>query len=162
MELEKMSVEEITGHINDWCGISVYDLAWPCIEELARRLALKDADLLLERDRAEKELAKAQEDLKWATGQHEESRSLVRDLTRVLERQNAKAEKAEAQVKMLVEVLYPNLAYLENLIDQHGHDSVLLREHPHPCNQHDFCFMRQAQKGADAIREALAKIKEES
>ena len=56
----------------------------------------------------------------------------------------------------LNKVVADNLPYLENLILPHGHESPLLRNHPAPCTGHDFCLMRQAQKGADAIRAALA------
>ena len=52
-------------------------------------------------------------------------------------------------------VVRDNLPYLENLILPHGHESPLLRQHPAPCQGHDFCLMHQAQKGADAIRVAL-------
>ena len=55
----------------------------------------------------------------------------------------------------LADVVFQNLPYLENLIDMHGHNNPLLRFHMAPCGRHDFCLMRQAQEGADAIRSAL-------
>ncbi len=51
------------------------------------------------------------------------------------------------------------LPYIENLILPLGHESAIMREHPAPCVGHDFCLMRQAQKGADAIRAAIAQEK---
>ena len=62
---------------------------------------------------------------------------------------------AEVQLAKAMEAVRENLPYLENLILPWGHDSVLMSEHPMPCQGHDFCLMHQAQKGADAIREAL-------
>jgi hypothetical protein len=59
-----------------------------------------------------------------------------------------------ANARAVAEVVLDNLPYLENLIDQRGHESGLLKNHPLPCAGHDFCLMRQAQKGADAIRAA--------
>jgi hypothetical protein len=59
-----------------------------------------------------------------------------------------------ANARAVAEVVLGNLPYLENLIDLRGHESGLLKDHPLPCVGYDFCLMRQAQKGADAIRAA--------
>ena len=69
--------------------------------QLARRLALKDADLLLERDRAEK----AEKDLV------EAQKMLDLGPLRVLKE---RAEKSEAQVKMLADTLEAIMAGSKN------------------------------------------------
>jgi hypothetical protein len=58
----------------------------------------------------------------------------------------------------VAEIVRDNLPYLENLILPRGHESPVLRHHPAPCQGHDFCLMRQAQKGADAIRAVLDNV----
>ena len=63
-------------------------------------------------------------------------------------------------VTRLARIVEHNLPYLENLILPHGHESVLMKNHPAPCIGHDFCLMRQAQHGADAIRAAMAPTDE--
>ena len=96
MDLEKMSVEELRDIA---CGTRIYWLN--AFDELVRRLALKDADLLLERDRAEK----AESQVAEAQKLHELDERIIRVSADAAELQNNKLEKLEAQVKILVEAL---------------------------------------------------------
>ena len=89
MDLEKMSVEELRDIA---CGTRIYWLN--AFDELVRRLALKDADLLLERDRAEK----AESQVAEAQKLHELDERIIRVSADAAELQNNKLEKAEKEL----------------------------------------------------------------
>ena len=165
MELEKMDLLElrqqvIAGSAHILQG-RIYPQAVTAFDELARRLALKDADLLLERDRAEKaekELAEAQKMLDFGP-------------LRILKE---RAEKAEAQVKMLVEALdTERLAELEHEQWAHWTDYMLAHSSPEnvvrwvkqcATSYHELSEEEKEndRKWARIInQEVLAKIKEE-
>lgn len=76
------------------------------------------------------------------------------DLYRIQKALRSATAATPANARAVAHVVLDNLPYLENLIDPRGHESGLLKNHPKPCAGHDFCLMRQAQKGADAIRAA--------
>ena len=83
--------------------------------------------------------------------------ALLDDTRRANESLRSATPRSEpANARAVAEVVLDNLPYLENLIDLRGHESGLLKNHPRPCAGHDFCLMRQAQKGADAIRTIAA------
>jgi len=92
MELEKMSVGELRDlalgiNAYEWNFNSPTERIGVLFDELALRLAIKDADLLLEREMAEKEIKNKKE--------------FERDWLEACD----KLLKAEAQVKLLVEFL---------------------------------------------------------
>lgn len=68
---------------------------------------------------------------------------------------DAASSATRASETTLMYAVFENLPYLENLIITHGHSSPVLSQHTAPCGFNDFCLIKQAQKGADAIRAAM-------
>jgi hypothetical protein len=57
----------------------------------------------------------------------------------------------------LLDALTQARVALCNLIELYGHESVILRKHPLPCNQLDFCVMHDANRRLKRVEAAIAK-----
>jgi len=148
-KLEKLNVDELRELVTE---------RWPtytgrigfrpqeAFDELARRLALKDHDLLLERDRAEKaekELNEVQTAYQAAHSELETSNNQLGACRRV-------ANDLRDQVKMLVEALEEPMKRINNIKkNSTGEPSV-------------WNVIRITGDEIKVLQEALTKIKEES
>ena len=107
MELEKMDIAGLRQMFIEWMPT---DEQLDIFDELARRLALKDADLLLERDRAEK-AEKELDELKIHFAEHEQN---VLTIQMILE------AKIQSKIKMLVEALILILPLAKGYAAEHS------------------------------------------
>ena len=149
-DLEKMSVEELRDLVTEKWPTYMGRIGFrphEAFDELTHRLALKDHDLLLERNRAEKAEKNYQFMVDRAANENLDG---YRELGAKCASLEERAEKSEAQVKMLVEALEEPMKRINNIKkNSTGEPSV-------------WNVIRITGDEIKVLQEALAKIKEES